>query len=59
MKISGSSYKMTYQSKRLLSRILDPHYRGEVKRLLIQAEITSANKTVRSMPKDTGDSSAG
>ena len=55
------NYKMSYQNKRLLSRILDPQYRGEVKRLMIQAEIIAANKPTRSLPRDTGstDSSEG
>lgn len=31
-------YAMSYELKRSLSRILDPHHRGEVKRLMIEAE---------------------
>jgi len=34
-----ASYKMSSESKRLLSKIQDPHERGETKRLIIQADM--------------------
>ena len=40
-----SSYRMTSQSKRLLSRILNAHDRGEVRRLIVQSELLAENKS--------------
>ena len=37
-----SSYKMSKQVKTLLSRYTDPHFRGEMKRGWIQAELEAA-----------------
>lgn len=39
----GPNYRMSKQTKRSLatSRMIDPHYRGEQKRLMIQAELHS------------------
>ena len=53
------NYKMTYQSKRLLARILDPHYRGEVKRLMIQSEALASVKAKTRSGKGSFNSSSG
>lgn len=34
-----SSFKMSSQTKRYLSRFIDPHKRGEFKRAMIQAQL--------------------
>ena len=39
-----SSYKMSGQTKRMIALIIDPHQRGEQKRLMIQAELASQIK---------------
>ena len=36
-----SSYRMTKQTKRSLALIIDPHKRGEQKRMMIQAELAA------------------
>lgn len=54
------NYKMTYELKRVLSTIADPHHRGEIKRLMIDAEKSYArhkkSRASRQMPADTSDS---
>jgi hypothetical protein len=39
-----STYKMSSQSKRLLSRILNAHDRGAVKKLIVQSELFADTK---------------
>ena len=34
-----ASYRMSRQAKQMLSLIADPHERGEVKKLIVQAEL--------------------
>ena len=50
---SGSNYKMTKQSKRLLAtkKMIDAHYRGEIKRTVIQAELAAAIQPKREKGK--------
>ena len=33
------SYRMSRQAKQMLSRILDPHERGEIKKTVVQSEL--------------------
>jgi len=51
------NYKMTYELKRVLSTVLDPHRRGELKRLMISSEIAhqrfKKSRATRQMPVDT------
>jgi hypothetical protein len=37
------TYRMSRQSKIMLSQIQDPHFRGEVKKMTVQAEIIEKN----------------
>ena len=37
-----STYKMTKTTKRFLATIVDPHKRGEIKRMAIQGELAAA-----------------
>jgi len=39
-----SSYRMTKQTKRSLALIIDPHKRGEQRRMMIQAELAAQIK---------------
>lgn len=47
-----TSYKMKYQTKRFLSRILDPHFRGEVKRLFVEGELCAQYAKNKSKGRD-------
>jgi hypothetical protein len=38
---SGPNYKMPKSIKRQLAVIVDPQYRGEIRRLMIQADLAS------------------
>jgi hypothetical protein len=38
----GPNYRMSAQTKRFASTILDPHKRGEYKRAMIDAELSAA-----------------
>jgi len=40
----GPTYKMRKQTKRSLALIIDPHTRGEQKRMMIQAELAAQIK---------------
>jgi hypothetical protein len=46
-----ASYRMSKQLKRSLALIIDPHKRGEQKRIMIQAELAAA-LTPRSSKSD-------
>jgi hypothetical protein len=39
-----SSYRMSKQTKRSLALVIDPHQRGEQRRLMIQAELAAQIK---------------
>ena len=45
----GPNYRMSKQTKRSLAtkRMIDPHFRGEQKRLMIQAELYSQQQPPR------------
>ena len=49
----GSNYKMSKQSKRFLAtkKMIDAHYRGEIKRTVIQAELAAAIQPKREKGK--------
>lgn len=40
-----ASYKMSRQSKRIISQIQDPHERGEAKRMIILSELHNEHKS--------------
>lgn len=53
-----SSYKMSKSTKRSLatSKMIDPHYRGQQKRTMIQAELYAAIQPKREKkPRNTPD----
>jgi hypothetical protein len=50
----GPTFKLEKQTKRYLALILDPHYRGEMKRQMIQAQMAGAVR-VREKRKNEPD----
>ena len=51
----GSNYKMPKRIKRRLAVIVDAHYRGEIRRLMIQADLASRVAAPRTRDKDRAD----
>lgn len=43
----NSSYRMSKENKNLISQIMDPHERGEIKRIFIEADLIAAIKPKR------------
>ena len=48
----GKTYNMSKSSKRVLAQFVDPHARGQWKKMLIDAELSAA--IVIKTPKDDG-----
>jgi hypothetical protein len=51
----GSNYKMPKRIKRRLAVIVDAHYRGQLRRLMIQADLASRIAAPRTRDKDRAD----
>jgi hypothetical protein len=54
-KLTGSTFNLSKPSKRMLAQITDAHARGELRRLLIAAEVAAA---VRPKIRDRDDNGA-
>lgn len=47
IRVPTKNYRMSKQSKMLLANEIDPHRRGELKRMLIQAELAALEQPKR------------
>ena len=51
----GPNFKMSKANKTVLAHIIDPHYRGEIKRGLIDAQLSSEVKIKPERSKGNGN----
>lgn len=51
----GPNFRMTKANKTILANIVDPHRRGEVKRGLIDAQLSSESKVKSEKSKGKGN----
>lgn len=55
MKLTDRNYRMSKSLKCVLAAILDPHRRGEIKRAMIEAEVSAMRFRNRRLTGDRND----